>query len=181
MHCRHLITMQQVQGHQNLFQLGIRLAHTQIIGPKALQGVSTHIQQALQFLYRIGAVIPQMRQGMGTAFCIGIQIGDVIQTGIFVLLQNGGQPRCFCRGVSELAVAIFDGLEVPLPQPNVIGIECVQHPLITDFQRRMRVIHDRCPVVYTGRKIVGNTEGMSDFMCRQLAYTRQRQCLNRLI
>ena len=87
-----LETMHQVNRHEHVLERGHGRAGRNVFLAQPIQGQRAHFDQAIQFVGRRCAAIPQMREGIGAPGRARIGIGQVAKTLRDVFLQNGGEP-----------------------------------------------------------------------------------------
>ncbi len=66
-----------------------------------------------QFIGRIGAVVPQVRERVRAARRPGIFVGDIDESRLGRIAQYGVEPRAFRGPIGKLAVAVIDGDFIP--------------------------------------------------------------------
>jgi hypothetical protein len=72
----HLVALQQVDGHQHFFQPGHRLAGGQGFFRETGQKLAAHVQEAVQLVGGVRAVVPEVRRGVGAPGRAGVSVGD---------------------------------------------------------------------------------------------------------
>ncbi len=81
--------------------------------PNRAKRGGANLQDARQFIGRIGAIVPKMRKRVRAARRPRIFVGDVDESGFCRIAQDGVESRAFASMIGELAIAVVDRRPCP--------------------------------------------------------------------
>ena len=114
--------MMEVQGHQHLFEQCQRCAGKHVVLAEALQRETTDLQLSLELGHRIGAVVPQIGQGLRRTGRPRIMVGEEDLSRRQGFFYQSIQLLCFLGGGWKLRIGVANGEAIPASDPDSVGV-----------------------------------------------------------
>ena len=90
--------------------------------PNLAKAAAANFHDSRQFVGRIRAVVPEMREWMRAARRACVFVGDIDESRLRRVVQDDLEPRAFRGGVGKLAIAVVDGDLVPESDVHAVGL-----------------------------------------------------------
>ncbi len=165
--------MVEINGHQNIFEAGQHSSFANRIFTEIAQRYVSYIKDLGKLAYRISSIIPQVCIWMGTSLGACGLIRYIHQSQIQGFFYNVFQFLFFIYIIRNILVTISNGAFIPFSNSSIVGIFEAQSSIILNSSYGMWIIHYGCKFIVACCKIMGNSQGVANFMSGKLANSIQ--------